>query len=86
MNEEQVKDWEKTRAKGFDRYVISKTLLCGFGGLSIMVITDFIFDGTLKIERLGWRLIGYLIAGLILSWCVYEWNDYRYKNTIGEAE
>jgi hypothetical protein len=85
MSEKQQKKWEKTRAKGFDRFVFNRTLLCGIGIPILETFLDYIFDGKLNLQKFGWRVIGYTIAGLLGSWWIYEWNEYKYRKTAGKT-
>lgn len=82
MNEKQMAQWEKTRKKGFDWYVVKTTLLFGIGTTVCRLIFDRYSDGIWNVGDLPINIISYLIGGFFLGWISYEWNEYSYKKKV----
>jgi hypothetical protein len=86
MNDAERKNWKKTRAKGFNHFVVKCTLLFGILMPIFQSISEYIFDEKINTRFIGWRLIGYSIIGFLYGWWTYEWNEYKYKKTINKDE
>lgn len=82
MSQRTRKSWEKTRARGFNRFVVRSTLLFGFFMPIFQMASEYIFDGKINPKAIGWRIIGYSIVGLLCGWWTYEWNEYKYRKTV----
>lgn len=84
MDAKEREKWEKTRAKGQFRFILSRGLLLGFGGTFISILSDYVFELFFEnslnyphesegfVGKVLFHLGGYLILGFILS---YAWWD-----------
>lgn len=86
MSEKDKVNWEKTRAKGFNRYVVKWTLLFGILLPFLQLTVDRVFDGTTNTRVIFLNFILFLIFGFLFGWWTYEWNEYKYKKTIGKHD
>ena len=76
----------KTRAQGFDRFVIRSTLLFGIFVPILPLISEYIFDEKTNTKSIGWSFISYSIVGLLFGWWTYECNEYKYLKNNGEDD
>lgn len=86
MSEEQRKKWERTRAKGFNRYII------WFGLVYPILITLFLFIGShvydekINTRGLFIRFILLLIVGFAFGVWSYERNERLYLKSSNKNE
>ena len=76
--EKQRKKWEKVRARGFNRYVVFSAFSCGILVTIFGIIYKYVFLEKIKMEAIGWRLIGFSILGLLSGWFTYERTESLY--------
>ena len=86
MSEKQQKRWEKTRAKGFNRYVILHTLIYPVFMTICFTIGGYVFDEEIESGEIFIRFIIFLIGGFVLGWWSYERNERLYLKTIGKND
>ena len=87
MKASQRAKWERTRAKGFWRFVLLYWVLL-FGGFMIVVTSIFdYFSGPygLRLERLKIRVPIWLITGFVTGVIVWFYAEYKYKKGSGDA-
>lgn len=86
MNASQIAKWERTKAKGFWRFVLLWVLV--FGGAMIVATSIFdYFSGPqgFILENLKIRAPIFLIAGFIGGVVLWFVGEYRYKRSAGSA-
>ncbi|PZD97301.1 hypothetical protein DNH61_02805 [Paenibacillus sambharensis] len=91
MKEQQIKKWEKTRAKGLRKFVLFDGVL-GWGiptaFLYTLIVTfmdrkALVFDGEI-LERLLIALVLFPIGGILYGIWVWKWTERNYRKAMGE--
>jgi hypothetical protein len=86
MSEKQQKKWEKTRAKGFNRYIILIGLVCPVFMTISFILASYFFDEKINTREMFIRFILLLVGGFLFGWWSYERNERLYLKTAGKNE
>ena len=76
--QKQFERWRKTRAKGKARFVLTTALWWGGLMIALYCLTDY-YDGVFRVKKLPFRIIFFLIGGLILGLVMWWTNEATYK-------
>ena len=86
MNTSQRAKWERTRAKGFLRFVLLWGLLVGGGMIITTSIFDYFFSSRgLRLEDMIIKVPIFLVTGFIGGVAAWFVTEYRYKKSSGNA-
>lgn len=86
MNASQRAKWERTRAKGFWRFVLLWLLVFGGGMIITTSIFDYFFSSRgLRLEDMKIKVPIFLVTGFIGGVAGWFVSESRYKKSSGSA-
>lgn len=86
---EQVSNWEKIRAKGKARYILSQSILIGAFWFVLWTTNNIIRDGLEKVvnrDNISFEILWALITGFVFAHVRWSAAEGAYHKTIGTEE
>ena len=72
--------WEGIRTKGKARFVVRTALIFWLTMIAVTCITDYLFDGRIKLSEVPFRVVFYLLTGFIVGFGGWSDREAKYKN------
>ena len=82
MKEKQIKKWEKTRAKGFIRFVIKFALILSIAVTITSLLFDYYWDGVWKTDDIVFNFIFGFLINSVGGWIIYRTTENKYQESL----